>query len=224
MNIIIYVNGKIVLISKLLPKIKFRELDTHKELQEGVPFNISLGGGTQGLSEVINFTNIEKNYLLPIEKHFAGTFIGELSKFKMYNEAMTYDKILNNTIFNNDVYTESVTMSRYQRIYYGYGDDILNFNDFIEILNLENEVREDKEEVKQIIIDTGTENRVFVFAVPDHKLVEDITVETPLGTLSLMNYYQETTIQVKENITYKIYVMTNAIPYSGNNEHKIIFK
>ena len=46
-------NGKLVLISKELPTFNFRELNDTPDKQEGVPFNISVGGGTQGLSDVI---------------------------------------------------------------------------------------------------------------------------------------------------------------------------
>ena len=70
------------------------------EKQEGVPFNISLGGGTQGLAETIM-----PNYMLnptrvyPLEENFAGTFIGYMRSFKFYNCGMEYMNILNNYKF-----------------------------------------------------------------------------------------------------------------------------
>ena len=73
-------------ITKEIPKINLRELNDLYEKQEGVPYNISIGGGTQGLAETIQY-----NYMLnptrvyPIEKNFAGSFIGYIRSFKIYN-------------------------------------------------------------------------------------------------------------------------------------------
>ena len=80
-----YVNGKLVFLTKFLPKINLRELDDLYEKQEGVPYSISIGGGSQGLAETIGY-----NYMLnptrvyPIEKYFGGSFIGYISSFKLY--------------------------------------------------------------------------------------------------------------------------------------------
>jgi hypothetical protein len=74
-----------------------RELHELYEKQEGVPYNISIGGGTQGLAETI-----QPNYMLnptriyPLEKYFAGTFIGYMRSFKMYNCFMEQMIIENN--------------------------------------------------------------------------------------------------------------------------------
>ena len=107
----IYVNNKIVLISKSLPKIKLRELNDLQSKQEGVPFNISLGGGTQGLCDVINMDyNNLPDTILPIEKNFAGSFIGYIKSFKIYNCIFNYDilskniKTENDLINQNDIY------------------------------------------------------------------------------------------------------------------------
>ena len=86
MKFMFYINGKLKYISKELPRIELRELNDLYEKQEGVPYNISIGGGTQGLAETIQY-----NYMLnptrvyPIEKYFAGTFIGHIKSFKIYN-------------------------------------------------------------------------------------------------------------------------------------------
>ena len=87
MKLLFYVDGKLVYITEELPKFNFKKLDDIYEKQEGVPYNISLGGGTQGLAETII-----RNYMLnptrvyPLEKHFAGTFIGYIKEFKFFNE------------------------------------------------------------------------------------------------------------------------------------------
>lgn len=85
MKMYFYVNGKLVFVSKELPALEFRKLDEAYQKQEGVPFNLSLGGGTQGLAEVIYPDYYAKSkYVLPLEKDFAGTFIGDLKSFKFY--------------------------------------------------------------------------------------------------------------------------------------------
>ena len=101
MRIYIYVNGYLKFISKELPEFNFRELSTTKEKQEGVPFNISVGGGTQGLCDSVwldYFRAFEK--ILPIEKNFAGTFIGDLMSFRFYTCRLQYAEIRNNWLYN----------------------------------------------------------------------------------------------------------------------------
>ena len=86
MKLMFYVNGKLKYITKELPRIDLRALNDLYEKQEGVPYNISIGGGTQGLAETIQY-----NYMLnptrvyPLERNFAGTFIGYIKNFKIYN-------------------------------------------------------------------------------------------------------------------------------------------
>ena len=101
MKIYIYVNGYLKFVSKELPEFNFRALDTVKEKQEGVPFNISVGGGTQGLCDSVwldYWKAFEK--ILPIEKHFAGTFIGDIKVFRFYTCKMAYAEIRNNWLYD----------------------------------------------------------------------------------------------------------------------------
>lgn len=83
MKLMFYVNGLLKFISKELPTFNFRKLNELDEKQEGVPFNISLGGGTQGLCEMIDITNYMKNpteaYFM--ENNFCGTFLGDMKSF-----------------------------------------------------------------------------------------------------------------------------------------------
>ena len=91
-----YVNGNLVFISKALPKLNLRELNELYEKQETVPYNISIGGGTQGLLETIlpNYMiDIEEPY--PLEKYFGGSFIGYLKYFKIYYGEIDFLKISN---------------------------------------------------------------------------------------------------------------------------------
>lgn len=94
MKIMIYVNGFLKFISRELDCFEFREQNTVYQLQEGVPYNISLGGGTLGLLEMITLDYYKvSNHLLPIEKDFCGTFIGDIKTFKMYNCFIDYSTI-----------------------------------------------------------------------------------------------------------------------------------
>ena len=101
MKIFIYVNGMLKFVSKELPEFNFRELNTVSEKQEGVPFNISIGGGTQGLCDSV-WLNYNKafEWILPIEEHFAGTFIGDIRSFKFYTCKLQSSEIKNNALYN----------------------------------------------------------------------------------------------------------------------------
>ena len=85
MKILIYVNNFLIYVSSELDVINLRPLSDIEEKQETVPFNISLGGGTQGLIETIypDYMNLPK-YVLPLEKHFAGSFLGYIKDFKVF--------------------------------------------------------------------------------------------------------------------------------------------
>jgi len=103
MKLMFYVNGKLVYVTRELPMIDLKALNDLYEKQEGVPYNISLGGGTQGLAETIL-----QNYMLnptrvyPLEKSFAGTFIGYISSFKIYNCFMEQMIIEHNYKYENN--------------------------------------------------------------------------------------------------------------------------
>lgn len=105
MKLFFYVNGKLVYITKDLPMIKLKALNELYEKQEGVPYNISIGGGTQGLAETIQY-----NYMLnptrvyPLEKYFAGSFIGYIKSFKIYNCFMEQLIIENNYKYEKNQY------------------------------------------------------------------------------------------------------------------------
>lgn len=98
MKLYFYVNGKLKFISKELPLLKLRELHDLYEKQEGVPFNISLGGGSQGLIETILPNYMYNPYrVYPIEENFAGTFIGYIRHFRFYNCLLTFEDIKSNS-------------------------------------------------------------------------------------------------------------------------------
>ena len=101
-KIYVYVNGYLKLVSKELPEFAFRELNDDYQKQEGVPYSISLGGGTQGLMETIgpDYMNPPK-YILPLERDFGGSFNGDIKSFKMYDCLLNYSTIKDYLSKNN---------------------------------------------------------------------------------------------------------------------------
>jgi hypothetical protein len=120
-KLLIYVNGKLIYTIKDFEEIIPRALPTDKEKQVGVPFNISWGGGTQGLHENLvpstceNLSNdfIQDPELFPtsvlsgtslsglttnilLEKEFGGTFEGGISQFRMYVQPLDSSEIRHN--------------------------------------------------------------------------------------------------------------------------------
>ena len=117
----IYANGYLFLIIENFEEIIPRELNTEKEKQIGVPFNISFGGGTQGLHDHLIFSSSTLPYgpyqqdpeLFPnnilsattysglstdilLEQNFGGTFMGGISQFRMYTEPLGSPSIQHN--------------------------------------------------------------------------------------------------------------------------------
>ena len=101
MRIFIYVNGILILCSKYLPLLRLRELNEEYSKQESVPYNISIGGGTQGLCDVIlpNYYRIVET-VFPLEENFGGSFIGYIKSFRFYDCLLDKVEIENN--FNFD--------------------------------------------------------------------------------------------------------------------------
>jgi hypothetical protein len=120
----IFVNGKLFMVCEDFEEIIPRPLNTHKERQVGVPFNISIGGGTQGLKDNLTFSGgcpaelsgityqqdpeclttedldntsysgLTTNIFL--EEIFGGSFIGEVSAFRMYIEPLDASEVKHN--------------------------------------------------------------------------------------------------------------------------------
>ena len=94
MKVMIYVNGNLCFVSRELPEFNFRGLDDVSSKQEGVPFNISVGGGTQGLIDGIwPKDTIVSDKHFPLMKYFGGSFIGDLKSFKFYGCFRDYQSI-----------------------------------------------------------------------------------------------------------------------------------
>jgi hypothetical protein len=84
-TLMFYVNCRLVFKVDEFDEFIARRLKEYKEKQVGVPFNFSIGGGTQGLLESMTFDGQDPDDLgLKIEQNFTGTFIGDLSQFRFY--------------------------------------------------------------------------------------------------------------------------------------------
>ena len=116
-----YINGKIFHTIEDFEELIPRALNTDKEKQVGVPFNVSWGGGTQGLRENLTFSSITLPYgpyiqdpecfpindltgttfnglktNIQIEQNFAGTFEGGISQFRMYVTPLSAPEVKHN--------------------------------------------------------------------------------------------------------------------------------
>jgi len=118
----IYINGRIFYVIEDFEEVIPRALDTDKEKQVGVPFNMSWGGGTQGLHEnltlsactattegmyiqdpecfpenILSATTLNKlrTHIL-LEENFAGTFDGAISQFRFYTEPLSAPEVKHN--------------------------------------------------------------------------------------------------------------------------------
>jgi len=102
MKLFFYCNGKLKMISKEIPILRLHELNDLYSKQEGVPYNISIGGGTQGLCDVIYpLYRDNPSIVYPLEKYFAGSFIGDIRLFRFYSCELNGSEIENN--YKNDI-------------------------------------------------------------------------------------------------------------------------
>jgi len=109
----IFVNGRPVLVDDDFEEIIPRRLNTEPQKQVAVPYNISWGGGSQGLYENLTFTSsgttIEicppyqqdpTDLGLLIERYFAGTYDGGISQIRQYIKPLGNDEIFHNFLVN----------------------------------------------------------------------------------------------------------------------------
>lgn len=104
MVIYIYVNGKLKLKSEELPILNLKPLNDLSDKQQGVPFSISIGGGTQGLCDVVNINYREvPRYVLPLEKEFGGSFVGYIERFRFYSCPLNFTEIVENYKYDTNI-------------------------------------------------------------------------------------------------------------------------
>lgn len=89
----IYVNGFLVYRNNKFREIIPTHLNEVPELQEGVPFNISFGGGTQGLLEALYLDENKQRITGIIDKLFTGTFLGSVKSIGMYSTPLYVTEI-----------------------------------------------------------------------------------------------------------------------------------
>jgi len=105
-NLIFYINGRLFWKIENFNEWYSKPLQNNREKQLGVPFNISWGGGSFGLQNSWHFNGNKINLLvqdtrknnLLIQKYFNNSYIGNIQKLRIYDIALTPDKILHNTL------------------------------------------------------------------------------------------------------------------------------
>lgn len=116
MRLAFYVNGKLALWSKILPTLLLRVLNDDYSKQEGVPYNVSLGGGTQGLCDVIYGLHDIPEDILFLEKEFGGSFTGLVRLFTFHSCDLNYQEIYHNYI---EDFSGNMNNPNKGKIYYG---------------------------------------------------------------------------------------------------------
>ena len=100
-----WVNGRMVYRVDDFIGLQLRALNEYSSKQLGVPYNISWGGGSQGLLESQTFGGPDpKDQNLDIAKYFAGTFDGELSQLRFYKKPLNLMEIRNNLYVDSNRY------------------------------------------------------------------------------------------------------------------------
>lgn len=105
-----WLNGRVVYRVENFIGLKLRALDEWSNKQLGVPFNMSWGGGSQGLLESQTFGGPDPaDQNLDIAKYFAGTFDGKLSQLRFYDKPLNILEIRNNLYTDCSRYCVKVT-------------------------------------------------------------------------------------------------------------------
>lgn len=92
-----WVNGRVVYRVEDFIGLKLRALNEWSSKQLGVPYNISWGGGSQGLLESQTFGGPDpSDQGLDIATNFAGTFEGEISQLRFYDKPLNLMEVRNN--------------------------------------------------------------------------------------------------------------------------------
>jgi hypothetical protein len=120
----IFVNGKLFMVAENFEEIIPRLLNVEREKQIGVGYNISLGGGTQGLKDNLTFSggcsesisgityqqdpecltsdDLDNTIYsgltthIKLEEYFGGSMIGDISAFRMYVEPLNASQVWHN--------------------------------------------------------------------------------------------------------------------------------
>jgi hypothetical protein len=100
-----YINGEQKFRVDDVDELSFNGAQEYKNKQIGVPYNISVGGGTQGLSEQITFGGPDTNdQNLLLEQYFGGHLEGRISKFRLHLEPLDVTHIKRNYTVEKTAY------------------------------------------------------------------------------------------------------------------------
>lgn len=112
-----WVDGRVVYRVENFIGLKLRPLNEYSSKQLGVPYNISWGGGSQGLLESQTFGGPDpQDQNLNIATYFTGTFDGELSQLRFYDKTLNLMEIRNNLYADCNRYCVKVTFGGSQII------------------------------------------------------------------------------------------------------------
>lgn len=215
MKILIYVNGYLALVSKELTELNLRALNVENKYQECVPFNISIGGGTQGLADMIT-TDYKKvpteSYYL--EETYGGSFIGDIRSFKFYTCFLQYEEIKNNYIIEvskngaseDEVDTNKIEESKEDtpdeggvkrdKIYYGFGKTPDNIPVNGKQIDASNAFR-----VKYVA--TSTVDNAHFYVVLSKKYIGSLPFQFTCGGTLMVMEEKEMTIAGTQCIVYE---------------------
>lgn len=118
-----WVNGLVKYRVENFIGLQLRALNEWSDKQIGVPFNMSWGGGTQGLAESQTFGGPDyndRNMLL--QTNFAGSFEGELSQLRFYDKTLDVLEIRNNFFVDCRRYCRPDTFGGIQTVQPNYGN------------------------------------------------------------------------------------------------------
>jgi len=100
-----YINGEQKFKVDDVDELSFRRIGDHSSKQIGVPYNISVGGGTQGLAEQITFGGPDANdQNLLLEQNFGGHLEGRIAKFRFHLEPLDITQIKRNYLVEKSTY------------------------------------------------------------------------------------------------------------------------
>ena len=104
-KLLCYINGRLFWSVNNFTEWFSRPINNDREKQLGVPFNIGWGGGSFGLKHSWHFTSgttpstliqdTRKNDLF-IEQYFNSSFIGNIQKLRIYDNALNSQEVLHN--------------------------------------------------------------------------------------------------------------------------------
>ena len=104
-KLMFFVDGYLKLVVHNFNEVLFRGFDELKYKVEGVPYNISIGGGTQGLIETKTFNGPDpEDSNLLMQQYFAGTFIGDIQEVRLYDIPLDVTQIRCNYNAKKDIY------------------------------------------------------------------------------------------------------------------------